>query len=863
MPDVSCSNMRFTSNLQPIGDEEFRDSVFLTKIRDPFALDYMHRQKFKMLPVQEEEYQKASGHCSYAFDKDFPWGTVLDEEGHERLVCRCQNMQCAHFKSCNPDFEVGDLYALLENEVNAFLKYSSDDRARRERQNYRKTIRTQELEEAYRQVLSAPAEEKPEDEKPEAVAVQDAEKEKRTAEQPVSAEASDDFVEEIPDDAAEGEMVLDDSTMPHIPKVEYLKVAPEQKSAVQAEGFGRFVHAEYEDVLNAGPQDRMLVNAGPGTGKTWTLIHKIAALVQNEDIEPEDVLVLSFSRAAVEEIEKRLKAAEVDPETGLSSRWHRIDFSTLDSFATRMILYAMQNEPDLLPKGYSLVGQDYDARIETARQIIRKSPDILDSNIHVLIDEIQDLVGCRAKLVLDILHVLSPECGFTLLGDACQSLYDYQAEIDKSILSSAQFYDILFKDFPDIRYYRFDVNHRQNEWLRDLITPYRDAILTGTPQDRRDMVFKIRKQILDSMIDLKDPDPDKISYLTKAGPVAILTRSNGEALKISEYLKSAGISHRLERPDSEEQMNDWIAAVFTQYPQEMINKEQFIACCEKLKPDLKGASVESCWNALLENVPEEGPWYHVSTILETLLRRGKNRALFRNSHEETSLTVSNIHRAKGKEYDTVLVPAYSLDSLITEEKDQINEHKVCYVACTRPKKALKTAKLKKEYVSRDKSTGRCFEGRLKYWKKGQKYLAYVEVGLPGDIDVMSLANEQTQAYIRDELNVDDRIVMIKMMQEDGSARYSIRPEKEPEKVIGYASAAFVRELGRYECLLTHRRHFDPVYYPSELDNIVVTKKTSCIVTGDAKREGMRYYGDTGIWFGFAVTGFAHTIMNRY
>ena len=862
MADVNVSNMTFRSNLQPIGDEEFRDSVFLTKIRDPFALDYMHRQRFKMLPVQEEEYQKASGHCSYAFDGDFPWGTVLDENGHERLVCRCQNMQCAHFKSCNPGFKLSDLTVLIENEISRYLRYTDDRRSRSTGPADRKVIRTQELEEAYRKVLVAtPAEEKT-DHSTEETAIAGVEMEAASAtEQPEStvSVSADDMPESVPEE----DMILDDSTVPRITETAVPEIPAVQMPAVQPAGFGRFIHAEYETILSAGPEKRMLINAGPGTGKTWTLIHKIAALVQNEEIEPEDVLVLSFSRAAVEEIEKRLKAAEIDPETALSPRWHRIDFSTLDSFATRMILYAMQNEPDLLPKGYSLAGQDYDARIETARQIIRKSPDILDSNVHVLIDEIQDLVGCRAKLVLDILHVLSPECGFTLLGDACQSLYDYQAEMDKTILSSAQFYDVLFKDFPDIGYYRFDENHRQNEWLRDLITPYRDAILTGTPQNRRDVVFKIRKQIMDSMIDLKDPDPDKISYLMKEGPVAILTRSNGEALKISEYLKSAGISHRLERPDSEEQMNDWIAAIFTQYPQEMINKEQFFACCETLKPDLKGASVESCWKALLENVPEEGPWYHVSTILETLLRRGKNRALFRNSHEETTLTVSNIHRAKGKEYDTVLMPAYSLDTLITEEKDLINEHKVCYVACTRPKKALKTARMKKEYVSRDKKTGRCFEGRLKYWKKGQKYLAYMEVGLPGDIDVMSLANEQTQAYIRDELNVEDRIIMIKVMQENGSARYSIRPEKEPEKVIGYASEAFVREIGRFECLLTHRKHFDPVYYPSELDNIVVTKKTSCIVTGDAKREGMRYYGDTGIWFGFAVTGFAHTIMNRY
>lgn len=851
--------MRFTSNLQPIGEEEFRDSVFLTKIRDPFALDYMHRQNLKMLPVQEEEYRKASGHCSYAFDKDYPWGTELDEEGNERLVCKCQNMQCAHFKSCNPDFEIGDLYALLENEVNAFLKYSIEDWTRKEPQSSRKTIHTQELEKAYWQVLSALAEEKADEREMNAAVTQNAETEELIAEQPVS----DDFVEEIPEYVAEKELFLDASTMPHVLKEEYLKDADVQKPEEQAEGFGKFVHAEYDDILNAGPNERILVNAGPGTGKTWTLIHKIAALVMNPDIEPENILVLSFSRAAVEEIEKRLKEAEIAGT--LTHRWHAIDFSTLDSFASRMILYAMINKPELLPKDYSLSGQGYDDRIETAREIIRKQQDILNSNVHVLIDEIQDLVGCRAKLVLDILHILDPECGFTLLGDACQSLYDYQAEKDQSVMSSAQFYEHLFDDFEDIGYYRFDENHRQCTMLRELITPYRDAILTGTPEQRRDMAYKIRTHISDSGIDLNELKGEKnpFDFLLKSGSVAILTRSNGEALKISEFLKSAGIVHRLGRPDSEEQLNDWIAAVFTQYPNEMINLEQFRDFVNKIKPDLRDASVESCWRALTENVTGEETWYHVSTILNTILSRGKNRALFRYSHEKISLTVSNIHRAKGKEYDTVLIPEYSLESLITDESDPVNEHKVCYVACTRPKNALKTVKLKKAYISRDKKSGRCFEGKYKPWKKGQRFLTYMEVGLPGDIDILSLANEQSQTYIRDELKEDDRIVLVKIMQKDGSARYSIRPEKKPGLVIGYTSAAFVRELDRIECILSRRRHYDPAYYPSEMDNIVVTKKTSCIVAGGRKMEGMKYYGEAGIWYGFAVSGFAHIIMNRY
>ena len=850
MPVMTVSNMAFRSNLQPVGDEEFRDSVFLTKIRDAFALDYMHRQKFKMLPVQEEEYQKASSHCSYAFDKDYPWGTILDENGNEVLTCKCQNMQCSRFRTCNPDFELKDLKDLIENDISSYLKYI--DNLHRVRPESRQTVRTQELEEAYRKVLCAAEQIATESYDIQTVHPEESSEtgDVRKEEMRVVPE------EEITEVLSEEDILLDDDPDSTASEKEKTDTVSLQKPEVPAEGFGRFVHAEYEDVLLAGPEERMLINAGPGTGKTWTLIHKLQALVK-AGVSPEKILVLSFSRAAVEEIEKRLKQAEQDGK--LPARWHSIEFCTLDSFATRMILFAMKDDPSLLKPGYSLTEQGYDERIETARKILEKAPDFLEPNVHVLIDEIQDLVGCRAQLVLDILMGLSPECGFTLLGDACQSLYDYQAEFDSSILSSAQFYDRLFRDFPDIRYYRFDENHRQNEWLRELITPYRDAILTGTAEVRRDTVFKIRKETMKSFIDLNRLETGKnpFEHLLKSGSVAILTRSNGEALKISEYLKSAEINHRLGRPDSEEQMNDWIATVFTQYPDDSIKYDLFSEYVVKLKPDLRDAGVESCWKALIENVQKKDSWYEVRDLLNAVLRRGKNRALFRYATEESGLTVSNIHRAKGKEYDMVLVPEYLLDELIKSGKDLVNEHKVCYVACTRPRSSLKTIQLKKVYVSRDRKTGRCFEGKFKNGKKGQRYLACMEVGLSGDIDVMSLANEETQRYIRDVLKEEDRILLRREISGD-RVRYSIRPENEPERVLGYMSAGFSNEVARFKRFLSlWKGKIDSKYYPPGMDNIMVTKKTSCIVTGEKKQDGMRYYGDIGIWFGFSLTGFAH------
>ncbi len=47
---------------------------------------------------------------------------------------------------------------------------------------------------------------------------------------------------------------------------------------------------------------------------------------------------------------------------------------------------------------------------------------------HVVLDEVQDLVGDRAELARALLQVVGPECGFTALGDPMQGIYDWQLE---------------------------------------------------------------------------------------------------------------------------------------------------------------------------------------------------------------------------------------------------------------------------------------------------------------------------------------------------------------------------------------------------------------------------------------------------
>ena len=70
---------------------------------------------------------------------------------------------------------------------------------------------------------------------------------------------------------------------------------------------------------------RVLVAAGPGSGKTRVLVHKVASVMMMEDVRNEQFLMLTFSRAAALEMKSRLK--------NLLGSVYGIDIKTFHSFA--------------------------------------------------------------------------------------------------------------------------------------------------------------------------------------------------------------------------------------------------------------------------------------------------------------------------------------------------------------------------------------------------------------------------------------------------------------------------------------------------------------------------------------------------
>ncbi len=80
----------------------------------------------------------------------------------------------------------------------------------------------------------------------------------------------------------------------------------------------------------------LVVDAGPGTGKTFTIINRYMNIISREDVEPRDVLLLTFTHNAADEMKERIlnelyERGERDIDVG------SVRASTFDSFCSNIL----------------------------------------------------------------------------------------------------------------------------------------------------------------------------------------------------------------------------------------------------------------------------------------------------------------------------------------------------------------------------------------------------------------------------------------------------------------------------------------------------------------------------------------------
>ncbi len=508
-----------------------------------------------------------------------------------------------------------------------------------------------------------------------------------------------------------------------------------------------------EKIINSDVESRILVNAGPGTGKTHTVIERLKFLAGQEDqVEPESVFVLCFSRGAVRVINDRLGVE-------MPSASRRFNIATFDSFAT---WFLRENEPDF---DFSVL--NYDERIAKFISVVKNySIDIKNLIGYLIIDEIQDLVGIRALLVKTLLENI--EHGFLLLGDECQAIYDYQITNPEE-LNAAKLYEWIENSFGQgLIEYELTRNHRNEGPIGDNLKPLRKAMMFRP--------FNEQREAIEDLFNSYNSD-EGIEVITERcantkETQAILSWSNGDAYRQSSDLYSMEnkkFTHRILTGARRLSYRREIADILSGYSNHIISYRKFIDLAKATDVDENIAI--SLWEGFLKVLD-------CTDVSEIDLKQLRDYMISERRvadvllcPETASLTISTIHKAKGKEYDTVLINC-------SGEITKCNDVKVYYVGMTRAKSELIIKRKTSYHRDRKMESGRFVEinqGRIKR----------LELGIDGDIDPISfIAGDnvaERQAYIASCVKQGDPIKVSKrdgkyFIVHDGHYIGEVRPD---------------------------------------------------------------------------------------
>jgi DNA helicase-2/ATP-dependent DNA helicase PcrA len=263
----------------------------------------------------------------------------------------------------------------------------------------------------------------------------------------------------------------------------------------------------------------LMIQAGPGTGKTRTLTHKIAYLLENKKEDPAGVLALTFTNKAASEMRSRVHSLvpRLSPKPFIGT-FHAFCLFILrqqknvgrvaiaDEMTRRNIFADALEIVCRQGLGVHLKPEKILKNIENAKQCLKEPDEItsvclpseageteavyrkyqelmhiqglmdFDDIIllmlkqfqnsetaasipgfrHIFIDEYQDLNFGQYRLLQEIINVMPSAVSICVIGDPDQSIYGFRG-------SSISYFNQFSKDFPDVETIVLNRNYRSAE----------------------------------------------------------------------------------------------------------------------------------------------------------------------------------------------------------------------------------------------------------------------------------------------------------------------------------------------------------------------------------------------------------------
>lgn len=436
-------------------------------------------------------------------------------------------------------------------------------------------------------------------------------------------------------------------------------------------------------IINDSESKHIIVAAGPGSGKTRVLVHKLASLVLMEDVKYEQLLMLTFTRAAATEFKKRL--IDLIGNAALF-----IDIMTFHSYC-----FDLLGKLGSLEKTESIVSQTI-AKIKSGE--IERSR---ITKVVLVIDEAQDMDFSEYELVR-VMMEQNEEMRVIMVGDDDQNIFSFRG--------SSSIYMKIFMKENNAKQFELIENYRSR---RNLVTfsnkiaemnPFRlKNIPIQAKQSENGEIKVIRYQ---SGCHLTIPLVNDILKSRLTGTTCVICTKNEEVTNVAGLLLSRGLKAELIQEVQKFYLKDMMEVRFiiNQFRSEdnvyIIDEEKWIKTKDDFRNKFRLSDKLSLCEKILNTFEEINPKRKYISDFVTFISESKLEDFYNDSGE--TILVSTIHKAKGKEFDNVFLLIENFNFNVKNndnDEKKYEELRKLYVAMTRAKKNL-TVHLNTDFFDR-------------------------------------------------------------------------------------------------------------------------------------------------------------------
>ena len=265
----------------------------------------------------------------------------------------------------------------------------------------------------------------------------------------------------------------------------------------------------------------IVVAAGPGSGKTRVLVHKLASLLLLEDVKHEQLLMLTFSRASASEFKQRLMAL-------IGNAAHYVEIKTFHSYSFDLLgrIGNLDDVKDVVRRAAKMIN---DGEVEPNRI----------SKTVLVIDEAQDMSAEEYELVHALMNV-NEDMRVIAVGDDDQNIYEFRG-------SDSRFMQKLLNE-PDSSFIEMTENYRSTRHVVDVANAFvkginhrmkHEPIVSLSADDGTVKITHCSSHIMYQRI-----VTDLLAQRGK-GSMCILTGTNEEAVILVALLRKHGLNSKL------------------------------------------------------------------------------------------------------------------------------------------------------------------------------------------------------------------------------------------------------------------------------------------------------------------------------